>query len=56
MPMPTSRKSPPELVARFEPMAARAMKEYVVVPPDWVRRSRAIAEQLPVKKPKQKKG
>ena len=41
------------------------MKEYVVVPPalvyddaiaEWVRRSRSIAEQLPVKKPKQKKG
>ena len=49
----------------FEPMAGRAMKEYVVVPPalvyddaiaDWVRRSRAFAEQLPAKKPKQKKG
>ena len=46
-------------------MAGRAMKEYVVVPPslvyddaiaDWVRRSRAFAEQLPAKKPKQKKG
>jgi TfoX/Sxy family transcriptional regulator of competence genes len=123
MPMPTFRKSPPELVARFgelaelagdadrkqmfgypvcvlrgnmfmglhddslilrlgdadraefldrydsrlfEPMAGRAMKEYVVVPPalvydddaiaEWVRRSRAFAEQLPAKKPKQKKG
>ncbi|HEY6296728.1 MAG TPA: TfoX/Sxy family protein [Streptosporangiaceae bacterium] len=50
----------------FEPMAGRAMKEYVVVPPslvydddaipEWVRRSRAFAEQLPAKKPKQKKG
>jgi RNA polymerase sigma factor (sigma-70 family) len=123
MPMPTFRKSPPELVARFdelaelagdadrkqmfgypvcvlrgnmfmglhdeslilrlgdadraefldrydaglfEPMPGRAMKDYVVVPPalvyddaaiaGWVRRSRAFAEQLPAKKPKQKKG
>ena len=123
MPMPTFRKSPPELVARFgelaelagdadrkqmfgypvcvlhgnmfmglhedslilrlgdadraefldrydgelfAPMPGRAMKEYVVVPPalvydddamaGWVRRSRAFAEQLPAKKPKQKKG
>jgi hypothetical protein len=39
------------------------MKEYVVVPPsvvqddaidEWVRRSRAWAEQLPAKKPKKK--
>jgi RNA polymerase sigma factor (sigma-70 family) len=123
MPMPTFRKSPPELVTRFdelaelagdadrkqmfgypvcvlrgnmfmglhedslvlrlgdadraeflcrydsglfEPMPGRAMKEYVVVPPalvyddtaiaEWVRRSRAFAEQLPAKKPRQKKG
>ena len=48
----------------FEPMPGRPMKEYVVVPPalaesaqvdDWVRRSRAYAEQLPAKKPKAKK-
>src|SRR5579863_8551082 len=120
MPMPTFRKSPPELVARFadlaplagdadrklmfgypvcvlrgnmfmglheeamflrlseadraefldryganpfEPMPGRPMKEYVVVPPallrqddidEWVRRSRAWAEQLPAKKPKKR--
>jgi RNA polymerase sigma factor (sigma-70 family) len=51
--------------ALFEPMPGRAMKEYVVVPPalvyddavaEWVRKSRAFAEQLPAKKPKQKKG
>jgi TfoX/Sxy family transcriptional regulator of competence genes len=44
--------------ALFEPMPGRPMKEYVVVPPglvgeddvdDWVRRSRAYAEQLPAK-------
>ena len=50
----------------FEPMPGRPMKEYVIVPPalvaddaaiaEWVRRSRAYAEQLPTKKPKQKKG
>jgi RNA polymerase sigma factor (sigma-70 family) len=50
----------------FEPMPGRPMKEYVVVPPEmvydddavaqWVHRSRAYAEQLPAKKPKQKKG
>jgi len=50
--------------AVFEPMPGRPMKEYVVVPPavsgdenamaDWVRRSRAYAEQLPAKKPKKK--
>jgi TfoX N-terminal domain len=50
----------------FEPMPGRPMKEYVVVPPgvayddeavgEWVRRSRAFAEQLPAKKPKPKKG
>ena len=50
----------------FEPMPGRAMRDYVVVPPavvyddtavaEWVRRSRAFAEQLPAKKPKQKKG
>jgi hypothetical protein len=43
----------------FEPMPGRPMKEYVVVPPalayddavdEWVRRSRAYAEQLPAKK------
>ena len=60
----------PEFLSRydsglFEPMPGRAMKEYVVVPPalvyddaaiaEWVRRSRAFAEQLPAKKPKQKK-
>ena len=123
MPMPTFRKSPPELVARFdelarlagdadrkqmfgypvyvlrghmfmglhedslilrladadraefldrygsglfEPMPGRAMKDYVVVPPtlayddtaivEWVHKSRAFAEQLPAKKPRQKKG
>ena len=47
----------------FEPMPGRPMKEYVVVPPallhedavdEWVRRSRAWAEQLPAKKPKKK--
>ena len=47
----------------FEPMPGRPMKEYVVVPPalvydddvsDWVRRSRAYAEQLPAKKPRTK--
>ncbi len=47
----------------FEPMPGRPMKEYVVVPPsvvqddaidEWVRRSRARAEQLPAKKPKKK--
>ncbi len=47
----------------FEPMPARPMKEYVVVPPalvyddavgEWVRRSRAWAEQPPAKKPKKK--
>lgn len=47
----------------FEPMPGRPMKEYVVVPPtllnddavgDWVRRSRAYAEQLPAKKPRKK--
>jgi RNA polymerase sigma factor (sigma-70 family) len=49
----------------FEPMPGRPMKEYVVVPPalaydeaveEWVRKSRAFAEQLPAKKAKQKKG
>jgi RNA polymerase sigma factor (sigma-70 family) len=49
----------------FEPMPGRPMKEYVVVPPalvyddavaEWVRKSRAFAEQLPAKKTKQKKG
>jgi len=50
----------------FEPMPGRPMKEYVIVPPalvaddaavaEWVRRSRAYAEQLPTKKRKQKKG
>jgi RNA polymerase sigma factor (sigma-70 family) len=49
----------------FEPMPGRPMKEYVVVPPalvyddavaEWVRKSRSFAEQLPAKKPKQKKG
>ena len=48
----------------FEPMPGRPMKEYVVVPAavvydddavaEWVRRSRAYAEQLPAKKPKKK--
>ena len=48
----------------FEPMPGRPMKEYVVVPPalvydddavgEWVRRSRAWAEQLPAKKPRKK--
>jgi TfoX/Sxy family transcriptional regulator of competence genes len=47
----------------FEPMPGRPMKEYVVVPPtlvhddavdEWVRRSRAWAEQVPAKKPKKK--
>jgi hypothetical protein len=47
-------------------MPGRPMTEYVVVPPGlvyddaglagWVRRSRAYAEQLPAKKPRQKKG
>jgi hypothetical protein len=49
--------------AVFEPMPGRPMKEYVVVPPalvyddgvsEWVRRSRAYAEQLPAKKPGKK--
>jgi len=50
----------------FEPMPGRAMKDYVVVPPtlayddtaivEWVHKSRAFAEQLPAKKPRQKKG
>ncbi len=49
----------------FEPMPGRPMKEYVVVPPalvyddavaDWVRKSRAFAQQLPAKNAKQKKG
>lgn len=49
----------------FEPMPGRPMKEYVVVPAalvyddavaEWVRKSRAFAEQLPAKKAKQKKG
>jgi RNA polymerase sigma factor (sigma-70 family) len=49
--------------AVFEPMPGRPMKEYVVVPPalvyddgvsEWVRRSRAYAEQLPAKKPRKK--
>ena len=49
---------------QFEPMPGRPMKEYVVVPPaltdsaevdDWVRRSRAYAEQLPAKKAKARK-
>jgi hypothetical protein len=50
----------------FEPMPGRPMRQYVVVPPslvyddsaitEWVRRARAYAEQLPAKKPKQKKG
>ena len=50
--------------ALFEPMPGRPMKEYVIVPPtlaedddvvaDWVRRSRAYAEQLPAKKPRKK--
>lgn len=50
----------------FEPMPGRPMRQYVVVPPslvyddgaitEWVRRSRAYAEQLPAKKPKHKKG
>jgi RNA polymerase sigma factor (sigma-70 family) len=49
----------------FEPMPGRPMTEYVTVPPalvyddtalaGWVRRSRAYAEQLPAKKPRQKK-
>jgi TfoX/Sxy family transcriptional regulator of competence genes len=48
----------------FEPMPGRPMKEYVVVPPalvggdevdDWVRRSRAYAEQLPAKAAKARK-
>ena len=48
----------------FEPMPGRPMKEYVVVPSDlassadvgdWVRRSRAYAEQLPAKTPKARK-
>ncbi|HEX9067029.1 MAG TPA: hypothetical protein VF843_18105 [Streptosporangiaceae bacterium] len=48
----------------FEPMPGRPMKGYVIVPPglvyddsvnDWVRRSRAYAEQLPAKK-RTKKG
>jgi hypothetical protein len=47
----------------FEPMPGRPMKEYVVVPPalvdsseidDWVRKSRAYAEQLPAKKSKKR--
>jgi hypothetical protein len=45
----------------FEPMPGRPMKEYVVVPPslayddavgEWIRKSRAYAEQLPAKKAK----
>jgi hypothetical protein len=49
----------------FEPMPGRPMKEYVVVPPalvyddavtEWVRKSRACAEQLPATKAKLKKG
>jgi RNA polymerase sigma factor (sigma-70 family) len=49
----------------FEPMPGRPMMEYVVVPAalvyddavaEWVRKSRAFAEQLPAKKAKQKKG
>ena len=49
----------------FEPMPGRPMKEYVIVPPavvgdddavaDWIRRSRAYAEQLPAKKAKKAK-
>jgi TfoX N-terminal domain len=48
----------------FEPMPGRPMREYVVVPPslayddavaEWVRRSRAYAEQLPAKKPARKR-
>ncbi len=48
----------------FEPMPGRPMREYVVVPPgmvytdaadEWVRKSRAYAEQLPARKPKQRK-
>ena len=44
-------------------MPGRPMKEYIVVPPalvdddaigEWVRKSRACAEQLPAKKPKKK--
>ncbi len=49
----------------FEPMPGRPMQQYVVVPPtlvyddaitEWIRRSRAFADQLPAKKPKRKKG
>jgi RNA polymerase sigma factor (sigma-70 family) len=49
----------------FEPMPGRPMKEYVVVPPalvyddavtEWVRKSRACAEQLPATKARLKKG
>lgn len=49
----------------FEPMPGRPMKEYLIVPPavvgdddavaDWIRRSRAYAEQLPAKKAKKAK-
>jgi RNA polymerase sigma factor (sigma-70 family) len=49
----------------FEPMPGKPMKEYVIVPPalvyddavaEWVRKSLAFAEELPARKPKQKKG
>jgi len=49
----------------FEPMPGRPMKEYVIVPPalvgdddavaEWIRRSRAYAEQLPAKKARKAK-
>lgn len=48
----------------FEPMPGRPMREYMVIPAgmvytdaadEWVRKSRDYAEQLPAKKPKQRK-
>lgn len=51
MPMPTFRKSPPELVARFGELAELAgdadRKQMFGYP---------VCVQLPAKKPKQKKG
>jgi len=63
-PWPTS---PPDLVDRFrfEPMPGRAMREYVVLPPEvaadadatrqWIERAADYVRTLPPKKPRPKR-